>query len=88
MWCHRVYLKLVMRSPTAVALNTSTVMVHMKRNCVAHLKRGIGANVMLCDADGTAKIQGGCQCLAGFQNLSSSQCIGKTNIFINFYLNV
>ena len=85
--CSDSKVQLLMRSPTAVALNTSTVMVYMNRNCVAHLKPGNGANAMLCDADGRAKIQGGCQCLAGFQNLSSSQCIGKTNIFINFYQN-
>ena len=75
--------QLLMRIPTAVASNSSTTVVRINGACVAHLGQGKGANVMLCGADGTAKVQGGCECSAGYQNISSSQCIGKTYICIN-----
>ena len=34
------------------------------------------ANTMICYSNGTSLVTGGCQCMAGYQNISGSLCLG------------
>jgi len=77
----------LMRFPTTAAPNTSKAVVRINGACLANSEPGKSDNFMLCYANGTAKIHGRCQCLPGYQNVSSSQCTGKPRTFTNYYLN-
>ena len=54
-------------------------------SCVANSleKTNAGDNYMLCYTNGTAKVNGGCQCKAGFENSSLSECTRK--YIVNFH---
>ena len=41
------------------------------------------ANTMICYSNGTSVVTGGCQCIAGYQNISDSKCSGKTGALIS-----
>ena len=63
-----------------IAPNTSTAVLTINGNCVAHSepKTVKNDNFMLCYPNGTANVYGGCHCSAGYYNSSLSQCKGKT----------
>ena len=83
--CSEVTRELI-RFPSTIAPNASTALVRISGYCVGHSEPRESDNFMLCYANGTSKIQGGCQCLAGYQNLSSSHCSGKPNAFTTYYI--
>ena len=78
-----------MHFPETMAPNTSTAVLSVNGNCVAHSepKTANKDNFLLCYQNGTAKVNGGCHCSAGYYNSSLSQCKGKTlYIFIFIYV--
>ena len=40
------------------------------------------SNNMICYSNGTSTITGGCQCMAGYQNISDSSCSGMSNTIV------
>ena len=40
------------------------------------------ANNMICYSNGTSTITGGCQCMAGYQNISDSSCSGMSDTIV------
>ena len=74
--------------PATVAPNSSTTVLRVGGNCVANSERDKAVdNFMLCYTNGTAEFYGRCYCLAGYQNLSMSQCSGKKILsFVSIWL--
>ena len=68
-----------MKFPVTNAPTTSIGVTHVNGNCVANSqpKTIAGDNYMLCYTNGTAKVNGGCECKAGYENTSLSECKGK-----------
>ena len=72
--------------PATAAPDSSTAVLHIGGNCIAHSETDkADEKFMLCYTNGTANFYGRCYCLAGYQSLSVSQCIGKKMLFLYLF---
>ena len=72
-----------MEFPVTNAPTTRMEVTRVNGYCVANSqpKTNAGDNYMFCFANGTAKVKGGCECKAGFENTSLSECNRKFKMY-------
>ena len=76
--------------PETVAPRNEAKTVQVSGNCMQQSfpVTAAASNNMICYSNGTSTITGGCQCMAGYQNISDSSCSGmsNTNVLITSWI--
>ena len=63
--------------PETIAPTRASKTLQIAGSCMQHSYRQTSAeNFMICYSNGTSKITGDCQCIAGYQNVSATVCSG------------